>query len=264
MYLYCSDLLEETEQLQLWPTSTAPAPCGNILLDTSFSHPSLILASSSHSLESLCLLDLASKNIIFKPQPSEKDDHSCCVHYSSFLPGAEADSNKLLVTCSGLGGQINIWDWRVSPEQAAISLAPITPLSHHNPFAYSLAVRDVGATPSSSSVQLARLSASGRLDLFDARNLDCALARANVTTDTTSCNASEQLDLAAATNVTRFSQGSDQPLPCVKVVDSITRLYDRICERGNKYQNELLSCFVLLFFNQKLAITFSYILVPHI
>lgn len=218
MWLCCSDLLEEKEKLWLWPTT--PAPCGSILLDTSSSHPSLILAGSTHSFNSLRLIDLSSKDTIFQPQPAEKDDQSCCVHYCSFLP--EGDSNEQLVTCSGPGGQIDVWDWRVSPKQATITLPPVSHLSHHTPLAYSVAVCGIGTTPSSAgSVQLARLAASGRLDLFDTRHPDSCLARATCSVSCSSsstCSSCGGQDFSAATNFTRFSQGGDHPLPCVKVI----------------------------------------------
>ena len=219
--LLVADLLEETEELRLWPTTTSSL-CGDILLDTSRSHPSLVLAGSTHSFNSLRLVDLTSKDTIFLPQLPEKDDQSLCIHYCSFLP--VADSSKQLVTCSGRGGQIDLWDWRVNPGQAVITLPPLANQFFQSPLAYSLAASGLGMTPSSSgSVQLARLAASGWLDLFDTRYPARVLASATcsgTSSSSSSCSSGGcgRQDFSAASTFTRFSQGGDHPLPCVKVI----------------------------------------------
>ena len=207
----CSDLLDQVEELQLWPTA---GPCVTTLLDTSPSH---ILASSTHSLGSLQLLDLTTKDTIFQLHLPTQSDRSSSVHHCSFLPGTSFGDE--LLTCSRPGGRIDVWDRRTTrPGTAAITFPCAPSLSLGTPLAYSLAATGSGGTQSAGSVHVARLSATGGLDLFDTRYPASVRARASVTTHMSSLYGGHNWQgLPAALNFTRFSQRDNCPLPCVKV-----------------------------------------------
>lgn len=166
------DLLHRVDEFKL--ETAVPGGDDSILLDTCQAHPSLLLAGSAHSMQSLCLLDLASKKTLYQ-LPQETATTGRCLHAACFLD--PEGQTSLLLTCDGAGA-LGVWDFRARASQVAAVTSTAgnnsSPSASALPSSHSLAVSPVSFYPHS---QLALLDANNcSLYLHDTRRLHPPLA----------------------------------------------------------------------------------------
>lgn len=214
------DLLQQVDEIELVGVNCPLA------LDVSPIHPTLLLCAS---LQSLHILDLTTKTPTFQ-LPARGHDGASSLHSACFLRELEGQSSSLILTCSGQG-KLDVWDFRASGSQAAASLKGTPPangtpppnpppngtppsnpppsnppLSHpaNSTPAQDLYSLSVGVNCS----QVALLGGTGKLSLYDLRNLHQPMATSSFSRDTPSWG-SWGGRFASSRQLT--------PLPCVKV-----------------------------------------------
>ena len=180
--------------MQLWPTT--PHYSGHTFLDTTPTFPSLFLIGSAHNSSSVHTFDLISKSTTFTLEGVAGHTPECPLHSCNFLPDGAPSTEWCIATCGGPRGRICIWDSREKLGQPSLTFLPV---SSQGDMSFSLALRGGGASPQAAA-QLARLTASGRVDLFDFRIPSTPVGVATVS-DTSY----------------RFARSTDHTLPYIQV-----------------------------------------------
>lgn len=204
--MFCADLLQSVDQLDLHTKDQVISADCRTLLDVCSYHPSLLLSGLSSSLHSLHLHDLTSKSSLFSLSPTELGVAPEPLHALSFLDAQT--SPHTLVTCSGHGQRLEMWDYRRTPAQQPSAATPIQSEGTTSTQC-SLGVSGHG----SPSPQLAVLTKPGNLVLYDSRNLHVPVAKCQLS----------RLDGGGASGgfpigySGRFGQQSTSVPPCVQV-----------------------------------------------
>lgn len=156
------------------------------LLDHTKDRPTSLLVGSTHSLDTVQLVDVNTKQILLEVAGStqsecshsnKKEDTTPALHGLAFVGGVEG---HVFITCSGKEGRVKLWDIREH-----VSVDRRTRFDGHSeqncsknetlmasslPPTYALAV-------SNSDGKVTILGGSGQMVLYDCRNIDTPMVK---------------------------------------------------------------------------------------